>query len=117
MAVPGAASLLKDIEVAYLLPSLSFAGLALNAIISQKTGFTSLKQRIALTFCLLLFAFCITATTVQDRAVFAALWRSAPLYYSVIYMVCGLATVALVTELLYGKLRPSLWKRASNLSD
>ena len=115
MPVPGTAGLLKDIEFALLLPLLGFGGLAVNAMISQKTGFTPRKQRIALTFCLLLFGFCLIVI-VQNRSVLAALWRSAPLYYSVVYAVCGLGTGALVAGLIYWKLRPSLWKKRTNLS-
>jgi len=102
--------LLKDIEFVLILPTLSFIALAINAKISQKTGFTPLKQRIALTFSLLLFVFCMI-TIVQDHSVLLALWRSSPIYYSVMYATCILLTVAVVSGLVYWKLRPELWRR------
>lgn len=102
--------LLKDIEFILLLPALSFVGLAINAKISQKTGFTPQKQRIALTFSLLLFGFCMF-TMVQDRSVLLALWRTSPAYYSTLYTLGGFLTIAVVTGLIYWKLRPSLWRR------
>lgn len=102
--------LLKDIEFVVLLPALSFIALAINAKISQKTGFTPHKQRIALTFSLLLFGFC-TFTIVQDHSVFLALWKTSPVYYSTLYALGGLLTIVVLVGLIYWKLRPSLWRK------
>jgi len=102
--------LLKDVEFVLVLPTLSFFALAVNAKISQKAGFTPQKQRIALTFSLLLFVFC-TATIVQDRSVLLALWKCDPVYYSAVYAMCGSFTVGVIAFLIYWKLRPELWRK------
>jgi hypothetical protein len=110
MNIINTAGLLKDLEFVFVLPTVGFVGFALNARISQKTGFTPQKQRIALTFCPLLFAFC-TVVVWQDRAVLIALWRTSQVVYSVVYASCGLSVVAGVAGLIRWKLRPSLWRR------
>lgn len=68
MMVVGGVGLLKDLEFVVGLPVLTYFGLALNAKLSQRTGFTPQKQRVALSFSLGLFIFC-TITIVQDHHV------------------------------------------------
>jgi uncharacterized membrane protein YcjF (UPF0283 family) len=110
MILVGEIELLKDLEFVVGLPVLTFFGLALNAKMSQKTGFTPQKQRLALLFSLGLFVFC-TITIVQDRRVLVDLWLSSPLLYSVVYAVSVLVVLGGIGFLIYSKLRPSLWRR------
>lgn len=105
------AGLLKDIGYAFGLPIVGFVMAWVNIKLTPRSRFSSLKLRIAIAFVLLLFSCLLPILMFQDRAALVEIWRASPLVYSVVYAMCCLFIIICICGLIYGKLRPTLWKR------
>lgn len=114
MTIEGVPGLLEDLEVSFGLPLLGFVMFALNRTVSGKLRRSKrnepLLQRIAITFCLLLFLYLFISLMQQDRAVLAAVWHTSPTLYSLVYGTSTLLMFGGFFAIIWWKLRPTLWR-------
>lgn len=110
MNVVDVRGLLKDIQVAFVLPSVCFVMALINIRLSSPSKFSLLKFRLSLSFVLLLFVCALSVLMFQDRGVLMAIWRTSTVVYTFVYTICSLFIVGAVCWLIYWKLRPELWR-------
>lgn len=67
--------------------------------------------RLTLAFSALLFLFTICVMMIQDRQILVDIWKSRPIFYSFIYLICGSLTISSLAALTYWQLRPKIWRR------
>jgi hypothetical protein len=111
MTIAGVDGVIRDIEFAFVLPSVGYLMAQVNIRMRPQAKSNELWQRLSLSFVLLLLASLLAVFTFQDRAVFAAIWRTSPVAYSFIYSISGLLVAGGIAFLAYRKLRPELWSR------
>jgi hypothetical protein len=107
--------LVEDIGVSFGLPFLFLLLALVNIKLSRRT-YSGLKLRLSLIFVMVLFGYLICSLMFQDREALEAIWRSSPVFYSLVYSLGAIFVVCGIVALTYWKLRPEMWRRNSNES-
>jgi hypothetical protein len=110
MNISGVDGLVQDIGVSFGLPVVGFVMFTFMTRTILEGKIRALTQRLSLIFLLLLFAYLISSLMYQDRAVLIAIWSQNPILFFSAYSIGVLLVIAVISVLVYFRLRTKLWQ-------